>query len=277
MGILMTNEELNTELYKKLFSEQERFKEWLLKQPSSEILNHAYEYVMREDIILAMEYNDLTNEQAKALLASPSPLADIFHDFEKIEGDHMDTIRHCVESRADKNIARQREELRNLPLYIFSAALAKERGELEIFRASHRANVDCKNAIEDAIANHYRDNHFDGSCVSEVAEKFGNDRVAFVLATTVQYKDWDGRISRDNKAWAKELPDLIDYNALGGRRNIEYVCSQAHPGLINLFVDRFRKEQEPAAEKKPSVLKKLKEAKADMPKKSTSKAKEAEL
>ena len=56
----MTNEELNTELYKKLFSEQERFKEWLLKQPSSEILNHAYEYVMREDIILAMEYNDLT-------------------------------------------------------------------------------------------------------------------------------------------------------------------------------------------------------------------------
>lgn len=189
----------------------------------------------------------------------------------------MDTIRHCVESRADKNIARQREELRNLPLYIFSAALAKERGELEIFRASHRANVDCKNAIEDAIANHYRDNHFDGSCVSEVAEKFGNDRVAFVLATTVQYKDWDGRISRDNKAWAKELPDLIDYNALGGRRNIEYVCSQAHPGLINLFVDRFRKEQELTAEKKPSVLKKLKEAKADMPKKSTSKAKEAEL
>ena len=83
----MTNEELNTELYKKLFSEQERFKEWLLTQQSSEILNHAYEYVMREDIILAMEYHDLTDEQVKALLASPSPLADIFRDFEKIEGD----------------------------------------------------------------------------------------------------------------------------------------------------------------------------------------------
>ena len=91
----MTNEELNTELYKKLFSEQERFKEWLLKQPSSEILNHAYEYVMREDIILAMEYNDLTDEQAKALLASPSPLADIFRDFEKIEGCLLYTSR-CV-------------------------------------------------------------------------------------------------------------------------------------------------------------------------------------
>ena len=69
----MTNEKLNTELYKKLFAEQEQFKGWLLTQPPDEILNHAYEYVMREDIILSMEYNDLSDERAKALLASPSP------------------------------------------------------------------------------------------------------------------------------------------------------------------------------------------------------------
>lgn len=81
---------------------------------------------MREDIILAMEYNDLTNEQAKALLASPSPLADIFRDFEKIEGDHMDTIRHCVESRADKNIAMNSE--RNFVIFrcIFSLRLLQK-------------------------------------------------------------------------------------------------------------------------------------------------------
>ena len=109
---------------------------------------------MREDIVLALEYHDLSDERAKALLASPSPLDEIFHDFEKIEGDHMDTIRGCIESRADKNIEAQREALRNLPVYIFSATFAKEHGELETYRASHRANVDCKNAIEDAIANH---------------------------------------------------------------------------------------------------------------------------
>lgn len=68
----MNNQELNTALYEKLFAEQEKFKGWLLTQPPSEILNHAYEYVMREDIVLAMEYHDLTDEQAKALLASPS-------------------------------------------------------------------------------------------------------------------------------------------------------------------------------------------------------------
>ena len=82
----MNNQELNTELYKKLFAEQENFKGWLLTQPPDVILNHAYEYVMREDIVLAMEYHDLTNEQAKALLDSSSPLSDIFQDFEKSRG-----------------------------------------------------------------------------------------------------------------------------------------------------------------------------------------------
>lgn len=273
----MTNEELNTELYKKLFAEQEKFKGWLLTQPPDEILNHAYEYVMREDIVLALEYHDLSDGQAKALLDSPSPLAEIFHDFEKIEGDHMETIRECIESRANKNIEAQREALRNLPVYIFSATFAKEHGELETYRASFRANVDCKNAIEDAISDHYRDNRLDTSCVQEVIDRFGMERVAFVLANTVQDKDWDGRISAENKAWAKEAPVPNDYDAWGGRRTHEYVCSQAHPGLINLFVNHFRKEQELAKEKKPSVLKKLNEAKMDLPKKSPTKAKEAEL
>ena len=45
----MNNQELNTALYEKLFAEQEKFKGWLLTQPPSEILNHAYEYVKDVD------------------------------------------------------------------------------------------------------------------------------------------------------------------------------------------------------------------------------------
>ena len=127
----MTNEELNSKLFEKLFAEQQEYKGWLLTQSPEEILNHAYEYVMREDIVLAMEYPDLSAEQAKALLSSPSPLAEIFQDFEKIEGAHMDTIRDCIESRADKNIEKYAEALRNLPVYIFSASFAKGHDELD--------------------------------------------------------------------------------------------------------------------------------------------------
>ena len=127
----MTNEELNTELYKKLFAEQEQFKGWLLTQPPEEILNHAYEYTIREDIVLSMEHHDVSDEQAKALLALPAPLADIFKDFEKIESEHMDTIRACIESRADKIISTHREELRTLPVYPHSSIYAREHGETD--------------------------------------------------------------------------------------------------------------------------------------------------
>ena len=74
----MTNEELNTALYKKVFAEQEKYREWLLSQPPDEILNHCYEYTVREDIVLALEEYDLSDKQCKALLKSPSPLADVF-------------------------------------------------------------------------------------------------------------------------------------------------------------------------------------------------------
>ena len=46
----MTNAELNTALYQKMFAEKETYREWLLSQPSEEILNHTYEYTVREDI-----------------------------------------------------------------------------------------------------------------------------------------------------------------------------------------------------------------------------------
>ena len=41
----MTLEQLNTELYQKMFAEQEKYKTWLLSQSQEEILNHAYEDV----------------------------------------------------------------------------------------------------------------------------------------------------------------------------------------------------------------------------------------
>ena len=46
----MTNAELNKALYQKMFAEQETYWEWLLSPPSEEILNHTYEYTVREDI-----------------------------------------------------------------------------------------------------------------------------------------------------------------------------------------------------------------------------------
>ena len=57
--------------------------------------------ISKEDIVLALEEYDLSDKQCKALLKSPSPLADVFKDFEKRETDHMDNIRDTIECRAN--------------------------------------------------------------------------------------------------------------------------------------------------------------------------------
>ena len=102
----MTLEELNTKLYEKMFDEQEQFRAWLLTQTPAEILNHSYEYVLRDDIVLSLEYHDLSENQCKALLKSPHPLADIFKEFEKRETNHMENIRDTIESHANAIIRR---------------------------------------------------------------------------------------------------------------------------------------------------------------------------
>lgn len=45
----------NKLLYEKMQAENETFKDWLLSQEPAEILNHAYEYTIYQDMMLCME------------------------------------------------------------------------------------------------------------------------------------------------------------------------------------------------------------------------------
>ena len=256
---MMTNEERNTALYQKMFAEQEVFRDWLKGHSPEEILNHAYEYTVREDILLSLEYHDLSDAQADALMKSPSPLADVFQDFEKLETSHMETVWDCLEGRADTLLEEQRRTLRETPVYPYPASYAHEHGELNQYRTSNEANMACKKAIEGAIRDHYRGYSLDGkAAVAEVVRAFGTERTMYILANTVRQKDWDGRISPSNKDWAKSIPIQKNPDAWGEDRNSHLVVD-SHPGLTDLFVSAFRKEYCQQQEKgiKPSVRAKL--------------------
>ena len=97
----MTNEELNTELYQKMFAEQERYREELLSMSPEEVLDHAYEYTVREDLLLSLEYDDLDNRQAKALLKRDEPLKELFAQFESQDTGYMDVVREAIETYAN--------------------------------------------------------------------------------------------------------------------------------------------------------------------------------
>ena len=121
------------------------------------------------------------------------------------------------------------------------------------YNLSYQANSACKEAIEQTISAHYAENRLDTeAAVKDVLEKFGTERVQFILANTIQRKNYDGRISQDNKAWAKTIPMLEDSGA--SRHSAYLVVDQVNPGLTDLFTRQFRKVAQ--EQQKSSVLQK---------------------
>ena len=364
----MTNQEWNTTLYKQMFAEQEQFRDWLLTQPPQEILNHAYEYVMREDILLSLEHNGLTDAQAAALLSSPAPLADVYKELDYVESSHMEEVWSCVVDRAnivldeqldraktliddfctydyashadfsdlsrvniayttvgDEDIplqvhvdlerykiereldgkpldtrqysslqelienelegmdfqelaavsdaeiqaalasAKKEAAFAELPVYRQNAAYAREHGELEQYRVSHQANIACKEAIEQSIDQNYDGKRLAKGTADKVMQKFGPERVMYVLAYTIQQKGWDGRFHPYNKDWARTVDIPPNPDSFGFERNCEFVVD-SHAGLTDLFVSQARRE----AERQPraSVREQLKQAQEKVEKKS---------
>ena len=206
-----------------------------------------------------MEELELTDAQAQALLESPSPLADVYRYFEKLETGYMDMIRDSIENRAD-DVCRAKEELRTTPIYPHSAAYAREHGELEQYRASNNVNLQCKESIEAAVREHFDGMYLSHDAAKGVIETYGMERVSMVLSNTIQLQDWDGRYSRRNKEWAKTIPNDNPETVRCG------YALNSQPAVLDGFIDLVREEQqrsrtqrEKLEPSRPSVRDKLKQ------------------
>lgn len=119
------------------------------------------------------------------------------------------------------------------PLYIWSLDYAVRSNERDLWRESYRENCDCARAIERAISENYQDNSLD-DCTKPIIDRYGFDRVNWVLANTIQEKSDDGRFSQENKAWAKGFyipKDDVRW----------HFCVEAHPGLTDIFTNQARR------------------------------------
>lgn len=96
----MTTEEKNTALYRKMYAEQEDFRTWLMSQSPEIILEHAYEYKLKEDILLSLEYNDLEDIKAEALLRLDQPLQKVYERLDSRETGYMDSVWDTIEECA---------------------------------------------------------------------------------------------------------------------------------------------------------------------------------
>lgn len=242
------------QLLTKMHSEFAEYEAWLLRQPASVILENAFQYTTKQDILMHAESVDLSPPQLETLLRLKSPLEEVFETYRNTDSDLlMIEIHDAMETCADDAMAVQR----TTPVYTQPPDYAREHAELDKYRESNRLNVLCKEAIEQSIRDNYQDNRLDADAVwREVTAQFGPERAAFVLAMTVREKDFDGRFSRENKAWAKfqRLPPDPERRGL----YCSYVVDNAHPVLTDALVTHARRELE--REKKPSVMEKLQSA-----------------
>lgn len=215
------------QLAEKMTAEFNTYRDWLLKQPPEEMLNHAYEYTTKENLLNVLGDTDLKPQQIETLLRSPCPLEDVFKDCVHIDqSDYNYTLKVLIDQRADIEMEKQRA----IPIYNGSAREAKERGEAEKFKASRQADSDCREAIESAIARNYDGSRLNTkAAIAEVREQFGEKRLTRVTASLIVNMPHDARISPENMAWAEK-------NAATRK-----VCTNCtHSGLLDIFAARLR-------------------------------------
>lgn len=126
-----------------------------------------------------------------------------------------------------------------LYVYPYSFAEAKRLGQLADWWESHKLNIACKGVIEDAIRHDFDGMHLQKECVEGVIVEFGCHRTAYVLANSLQLKDYDGRFSCSNHDWAKQIyipPDKDSYTD----RNADFAVD-SHPAVLDGFVNQYRR------------------------------------
>ena len=105
---------------------------------------------------------------------------------------------------------------------------AAELGMEGAYWESYNQNTECASAISKAISEGYDGCSIKADCAKEIIDRFGFQRVDFVLAYTISYLSFDGRISPANKEWAKENCILL---------------VRCHAGLLDIFTDKVKAEQ----------------------------------
>ena len=125
---------------------------------------------------------------------------------------------------------------------VYKGTLEQAMGERDVdaYLDSRKLNLDCKKAIEEAIRENFDGLHLKQDAAKEVVERFGEERMNFVMANTIRELSHDGRFSRQNKDWAEhiEVPENV---SRGRNLNLDYVI-ESHPAVLDGFIDMARAE-----------------------------------
>lgn len=128
--------------------------------------------------------------------------------------------------------------LKHKPLYTVGSRDAHRYGESDLWFQSYQENCACARAIEKTIKDGYAERRLNEDCVKDIVEKFGVDRVSWVLANTTQQSPEKVRYGCGNVEWAGGfcIPEDKWWN--------ERFTVCAHPGLVEIFTNHVRRAWE---------------------------------
>jgi hypothetical protein len=91
------------------------------------------------------------------------------------------------------------------PLYRWSAAEAKQIGEMDRWRNSFKESQRCRDFMDERIRQGWNGSDLNSNVAGNIVEAFGFDRSMWLLANHIQLEDWDRRFSASNQAWAQSI------------------------------------------------------------------------
>lgn len=135
----------------------------------------------------------------------------------------------------------KKEERPDVPLFLEEIDFSTcDDTTLQAFRDSARANMECAKEISQALSKNYDYEKYtldSEQALSNVREKFSDDRIAFVIASALNGTS-DGRISKEVKNFAKDTLQNVPEQYT--KRNM---ILSSHAGLVNIFAKTVMKSQ----------------------------------
>ena len=146
----MNESQLNLDLYHKMREEQDEYRSWLLSQTPKEILNHACEYSVREDILATMSEGHLPPILAKALLKSEQPLASVYADWSKGDYGICEAMIEVIQERAKKEL---RQSPKFMEICIFQVDHDRDQNRVAYLSMEKLAKFQGNSRVDSSIYN----------------------------------------------------------------------------------------------------------------------------
>lgn len=108
----MGETDYNTLLYEKVQAEYDAFIEELKAKPTEEIIEKAYEKVMKEEMVGICEFANFEPKEAKAMYLEKYPLDRMYQDWLKSDVSYMDMLRDSVDDSVKVAAVERREKQR---------------------------------------------------------------------------------------------------------------------------------------------------------------------